>query len=43
MSKGNDLHSYAASVIRLGRGMVSRPRRRATEPEKWLELYEFEA
>lgn len=38
----NDLHSLSASVLRLGAGMVaSRPA--ARQPEKLIELYEFES
>lgn len=43
MGKANDLHSTMASALRGGRGWVSKPRSRADEPEKLLELYEFES
>lgn len=45
MASWNDIHSFAASVVRGPRGMIVKPhcRKNPPRPEKPLELYEFEA
>jgi len=43
MGAADDIQSHAASLFRGWRGVFAKPRQRAAEPEKRLEVYEFEA